>query len=80
VVLSVKWRDNSNAIHKRYITGFFFVLEIFFMSTEKLDCPVIEVFFVSHDKAFQNVYRMNAKARKAKAEPITTILSDLCMM
>jgi hypothetical protein len=33
-----------------------------------------------HSKAFQYVYRMKAKAMKAKAEPITTILSDLCMM
>jgi hypothetical protein len=80
VVLSVKWRDNSNTIQKRHITGGFFVLEIFLVSIRILDCPVIEVFFVSHGKAFQNVYRMKAKARKAKAEPITTILSAGCMM
>jgi hypothetical protein len=33
-----------------------------------------------HGKDFQNIYRMNAKAMKAKAEPITTILSAGCMM
>jgi len=33
-----------------------------------------------HGKAFQNVYRMKAKAMKAKAEPIKTILSAECMM
>jgi hypothetical protein len=33
-----------------------------------------------HGKAFQYVYRMNAKARKAKAEPMMTILSAGCMM
>jgi hypothetical protein len=33
-----------------------------------------------HGKAFQNVQRMNAKAMKAKAEPMMTILSDWCMM
>ena len=33
-----------------------------------------------HGKAFQVVHMMKAKARKAKAEPIKTILSDGCMM
>lgn len=33
-----------------------------------------------HGEAFQYVQRMKAKARKAKAEPITTILSDGCMV